>query len=264
MRSSNLRVLVRGAGETATGVAIRLFRCGMPVLLTELPQPLAVRRTVSFSEAIYTEQAWVEGLEARRAEGFRHALAVQESGAIPVVVDPEAKLLALYRPAVVVVAIRSNGPAPTRVSDALLVVGLGSGFEVGVHGHYVVETFPGHSLGRLYDRGRLEDTARVVGDRAIRAPIEGPFRPKVSIGDRIESGALVAEVNGQLLHSGTGGLVRGILRPGVRVGAGTRVADVDPGVDPRSLHTVSERALAAGGAVLEAILRHFGPPPVGG
>jgi xanthine dehydrogenase accessory factor len=143
MARSSLRVLIRGAGELASGVALRLFRCGFPVLLTELPEPLTVRRPVSFSDAVYTGQTWVEGVEARRAEGFRHALSIQDQGAIPVLVDPEGQLQALYHPSIVVDAATRAARPLARVEDALLVIGVGPTFQIGVDAHYAIETRQG-------------------------------------------------------------------------------------------------------------------------
>ena len=48
----DLIIMVKGGGEMATGVAHRLARSGFRVCLTEIPEPLAVRRAVSFCEAV--------------------------------------------------------------------------------------------------------------------------------------------------------------------------------------------------------------------
>ncbi len=251
----------------ASGVAVRLFRCGFPVAMTELQEPLTVRRTVSFAQAIYSQQAWVEGIEARRAEGYRHTMAIQEGGAIPIVIDPEARLASLYHPSIIVDATMTKSTPAARIGDALLVVGLGPGFEAGVHSHFVVETRRGHALGRLYDKGWTlpmdgipDGRGGASVDRVLRAPIAGSFRPRVEIGDRVEPGGVIGEVEDEPVIARTAGLVRGLLWPGVKVPAGEKVGDVDPVAGQESIRSVSDKALAVGGGVLEAILRHFGPP----
>lgn len=261
MNLSNMLILIKGAGDLATGVAARLYRCGFPVVMTELPNPLMVRRTVAFGEAVYDGEVRVEGIRARRVDDVAAARRAIADGAIPVLIDPETRCLAEFAPAVLVDAVMAKVNTGTNRTDAPLVVALGPGFTVGVDCHVVVETNRGHRLGRaIYDGSAEPDTGEpgLVGgkttQRVLRAPVAGVVESLVAIGDRVEEGQVVAKVADSPVVALAGGVLRGLVRSGAVVSAGLKIGDVDPRAEPSHCRLISEKSLAIAGGVLEAIL----------
>lgn len=260
MKRNSVLAVVRGAGDLATGVAWRLFRCGLDVIMTEIGNPLVVRRTVAFAEAVYSGSAVVDGVEARRAGSVEEALRLLEERVIPVLVDPGAAVLELVRPAVVVDAIMAKRNLGTTITDAPLVVGLGPGFTAGLDVHAVVETKRGHNLGRVIYSGPAAADTGVPGpvlgyaaERLIRAPEDGVVDPCRAIGDLVEKGEVVAYVGEAPVRAGLSGMVRGMVRSGLLVRRGTKIGDIDPRGKEAECRTISEKALAVGGGVLEAV-----------
>ena len=257
-----MQLFIRGGGDLASGVALRLNRAGLAPIILELPQPLVVRRTVSFAEAVYAGEFKVEEALARRAEDLEQALLWVRQGIIPVLVDPDCQSLEQARAVnnlpIVLVDARMAKRAPGYDLDfASLIIGLGPGFSAGLDCHAVVETMRGHFLGRVIWEGPAEpDTGLPEGDpaRVLRAPVDGIYLPEVQIGVHLEVGERVATVDGIPLLASLRGVLRGSLHPGVQVQRGMKVGDIDPRDDPRYCNFVSDKALAVGGGVLEAIL----------
>jgi xanthine dehydrogenase accessory factor len=251
-------VLLRGGGDLASGVALRLHRAGIQVVITELPQPLAVRRAVSFGEAIYEGVHTVEGVTARRVEPSQilTSLTVNE---IPVLVDPNADILlsSFHFPVVIDARLLKTPPAPLP-QGIPLHIGLGPGFHAGVNCHAVIETRRSHTLGRVYwDGAPQPDSGQPEGNprRVLRAPADGVLRAKAQIGDHLEEGQAVAVIGDQhSVISPLKGVLRGLIRGGIPVTKGLKIGDVDPRDDPSACYLVSDKALAIGGAALEAIL----------
>lgn len=257
-------VLIKGGGEMASGVAQRLVRSGFRVCITELPEPLAVRRGVSFCEAVFAGQTEVEGLVARRVEGFEEVRRCWEKGEVPVVIDPPCAIRSILSPDVLVDAILAKANTGTTLDDAPLVIGLGPGFRAGRDVHFVIETNRGHRLGRVIEEGEAEPDTGTPGDiggytreRVLRAPAGGRFLGKKRIGDRIAAGEFIAEVEGVPLRAAISGVLRGILHDGLTAKPNMKVADVDPRGERESCLTVSEKARAIGGGVLEAIMMRY-------
>jgi xanthine dehydrogenase accessory factor len=253
-------ILVRGGGDLATGVAMRLFRAGLRVVVTELPQPLAVRRTVSFAEAVYSTEIIIEGLTGRcvkdPTDSFR-ILGILGKQEVPVLVDPGCTSAKLLHPVVIVDGRMTKHPPEPIGYSPLLYIGLGPGFEAGVNCQAVVETRRGYTLGRVFWLGGPEDdTGKPDGDpsRVLRAPVDGKFENHLNIGDHVEVGQLIAEIDGMAVTSPLAGVIRGLIHPGLPVTRGLKIGDVDPRDDPRLCQLVSEKALAIGGGVLEALL----------
>ena len=255
-------VLVKGGGDLGTGVALRLFQHDYHVVVTELPQPLVVRRKVAVASAIYEERVTIEGVEARRAQdvaGIRAAWAV---GHIPVIVDPETRLAQELWPCAVVDAIMAKRNMGTTIADAPIVVALGPGFCAGVDCRAVVETERGPNLGRVYFNGSTAPDSGLPGEiggeaarRVLRAPRDGSFVGRVRIGDLVRAGDVVGQVDGQPVTAAIPGVVRGLLISGVAVRAGTKVGDVDPRGDPALCSRVSDKAWKVADGVLEALAR---------
>jgi xanthine dehydrogenase accessory factor len=268
LQTSSVRVFVRGGGDLASGVAWRLHQCGFRVVVTETPEPLAVRRKVAFCEAVYDSQSVVEGVTAVLVKGPEEVDGVWDQGFIPVLVDPGAVCRHLIKPEVIVDAILAKKNLGTSVNDAPLVVALGPGFEVGKDAHFVVETNRGHNLGRLLTSGSAAPDTGVPGpvqgitsERVLRAPESGPWRNIVDIGDMVKKGDHVGTVQGEALYAPIDGVLRGLIHPGATVSKGLKIGDIDPRGKKEFCFTISEKALAIAGGVLEAILRTYGRQP---
>jgi xanthine dehydrogenase accessory factor len=257
-------VLIRGGGDLASGVALRLHAVGFRVVITELPQPLAVRRLASFSETVYAGETTVEGVVARRVTDIDDTLRVLQiltKGRIAVLVDPEARAAQLFHPSVIVDArMRKLPPEPLK-HNAKLFVGLGPGFTAPENCHVAIETQRGHWLGRVIWQGSPRDDTGIPEtvidrgvERVLRAPTTGVLKVFAQIGDHLEEGQLVAEVDGNPVLSPFKGILRGLLPDAFKVQQGAKIGDVDPRDDPAICRLVSDKSLAIGGGVLEAIL----------
>jgi xanthine dehydrogenase accessory factor len=261
-------VVVRGAGEMATGVAHRLFRAGLQVVLLERERPTAIRRTVAFSEAVLAGRVTVEGVAAVRADAKFQALDVAAQGAaIPLLVDPEAEgLAALAADAVVDARMLKRDPGPRPAgADGLLVVGLGPGHVAGETCDLAIETERGHTLGRVIEwgptlpySGEPHELGGHTTARLVRAPRTGTFRVRAAIGDLVPLGAVLAEIDGAPCHAGVAGLVRGLLPDGAAVALGQKVGDVDPRGAAVDHRLISDKARAVGGGALEAVIGSLG------
>jgi len=268
LQMASVKVLVRGGGDLASGVAWRLHQSGFRVVITEIPEPLSVRRKVAFSEAVYEGQCAVEGVQAVLVKGPEEVARVWNQGFIPVLVDPEAACRHSIKPEVVVDAILAKNNLGTSAKDAPLVVALGPGFEAGKDAHFVVETQRGHNLGRLLASGFAAPNTGVPGavqgitlDRLLRAPARGPWRNIVDIGEMVKKGDAVGTVQGETLYAAIDGVLRGLIRPGITVSKGLKIGDIDPRGKREFCFTISEKALAIAGGVLEGILRTYGRQP---
>ncbi len=256
-------VLIRGAGDLASGIALRLWRSGIDVVMTELARPTTIRRTVAFSEAVLRGETAVEDVTARLARDASEARSLLGQGILPVLVDPESACRAELRPDALVDAILAKRNLGTSITDAPIVIGVGPGFTAGTDCHAVVETMRGHTLGRvLYSGSALPNTGvpgLIGGQSALRvlhAPASGVFEGVRRIGDVVKTGQTVGRISGVPMTSRLDGVLRGLLADGVEVREGMKAGDVDPRCRPEYCDTVSDKALAIGGGVLEAIL-HF-------
>ena len=257
-------VIIRGAGDLATGIALRLKRAHISVIMTDIPAPTAIRRTVAFSQAIVLGETKVEDVTARRVETPEAAMALLQENVVPVLADPEGICIPVLKPDVVVDAILAKRNLGTTMDMAPIVVGVGPGFTVGVDCHAVVETMRGHTLGRAYYEGSaLPNTAvpglvgGFAGERVLRAPCDGEFRGVATIGDHVEEGQVVAYAGDVPVVATLTGVLRGLIADGVQVRQGLKCGDVDPRDQSGYCGLVSDKGLAIAGGVLEAIL-HVG------
>ncbi len=252
-------VVVRGAGDLGTGCIVRLVRSGFRVVALETARPSAIRRTVSLSEAMYDGEASVEGVRAIRCGSVPEAWSPGDP--VPVLEDPEGRSVVRLSPVVLVDAILAKRNLGTSLDMAPVVVALGPGFEAGRDAHAVVETNRGHDLGRVILEGCAQVDTGVPGliagqgrDRVIRAPVAGTVELHCGIGDTVEAGYRLLSVGGVAVPAAIGGVVRGLIRQGFDAPAGLKVADVDPRCIREHCLTVSDKARAVGGGVMEAIL----------
>lgn len=250
-------VLLRGGGDLATGVAWRLHRAGFPVVVTEMPHPLAVRRTVSLSSAVSLGRMDVEGLVAERADSPEEAVTLALQGTIGVVVSPALPAICAE---VVVDARMAKTNLDTSIADASTVICLGPGFTAGEDCHAVIETLRGSRLGRVLWSGSAAPNTGTPGlvsghstDRVVRAPTEGAVAWKVTIGTQVEGGQELGSVGDVPVVAAFTGVVRGLILDGIEVAAGMKIGDIDARLDVNP-HEISDKALAIGGGVLEAVL----------
>lgn len=257
------RVLIKGAGDLASGIALRLHRCGFLVAMTETAVPTTVRRTVAFSPAVYRGRCRVEDVEGIRCLTAKEVEAATAAGRIAVIVDEAANIKDGWKPDVLVDAILAKRNLGTRKEDAPTVIGVGPGFTAGVDCHCVVETKRGHYLGRcIWDGSAIPNTGvpGMIGgyamERLIKATGDGRFRGCAAIGDSVKKGDLVGYAGDVPIYALIDGVVRGLLQDGVPVTAGMKAGDIDPRCEVSHCHTVSDKASAIGGGVLEGILQH--------
>lgn len=262
-----MAVIIRGAGDIATGIALRLHRAGFQIIMTDLPQPTSIRRTVCFSEALRLGEVLVEDVRARRTDSAREALGIAGAGEIAVVADPTCALLPELYPAALVDAILAKRNLGTSRDMAPVVIGVGPGFTAGEDCHAAVETMRGHTLGRVLYRGTPIPNTGIPGivggyglERVLRAPAAGVFEPKMEIGQMVKAGQVAALVGGVPMLCTIDGCLRGLLQGGLTVPQGMKCGDIDPRCKRDHCFRASDKALAVGGGVLEALL-HFGSRP---
>ena len=257
--------LIRGAGDLASGIALRLWRSGIAVVMTDLAHPTTIRRTVAFSEAIVHGSTVVEDVPARYAPSPAAARALLREGILPVLTDPDCACRAALRPDVEVDAILAKRNLGTRRSDAPVVIGVGPGFTAPEDCHAVVETMRGHTLGRVIYAGSALPNTNIpgliggfAGERVLRAPADGVFVGVRRLGESVCAGDVIGYVAGEPMCATVSGVLRGLLADGVPVTCGMKAGDVDPRGETSYCETVSDKASAVGGGVLEAILHLSG------
>lgn len=254
-------VLIRGGGDLASGVAVRLHRSGFQVVITELAHPMVYRRSVAFAEAVYKGQVEVEGIIAELQSDPDKLKSALRSGIIPVLVDPDLDCLETIQPEIIVDARMRKEPPGRGKELATLVIGLGPGFVAGDNCHAVVETNRGYDMGKVIWSGAPQmdpdlpgEIKGIEAERILRAPADGELVSDASIGDRVKQGEVVALVSGQPVLAPFDGVLRGLLSPGTPVAGGMKIGDVDPRDNPDLVNWISDKSRAIGGGVLEAIL----------
>jgi len=265
IRLEELIIAIKGAGEMASAVAWHLHMANIRnIVMMETAMPLAVRREVSFCEAVHCGSKSVEGVEAVKAGTAEDIPRMWRLGKIAVIIDPEWRTLKLIQSDVVVDAILAKQNLGTRKDDARLVIGLGPGFVAGGDVHLVIETNRGHHLGRLISSGSAEPNTGIPGPvsgvaaaRVLRAPAAGKFKSTRNIGEAVRQGEVIGRVGESEVVAGTDGVLRGLMRTPTWVPKGIKLGDIDPRGEAGFCYTISDKARAVAGSVLEAILRSF-------
>lgn len=256
-----VKVLVRGAGDLASGVGYAFAKAGFQVLMTEIEAPTVIRRTVSFAEAVYEGQVEVEGIKGILVTRDTYQDSI-DYGKIGVIVDPAGLILKTFKPDVLVDGILAKeNVAGTRIQDAPIVLALGPGFEAGLDCHRVIETKRGHYLGQVIESGRAIENTGIPGivegrglERVLYSSVAGKVRHLRNIGDIVEEGECVAMVGDACVPSPFRGVLRGLIREGMDVPARMKIGDVDPRLNQEYCFTISEKAKAIGRGALEAAL----------
>lgn len=255
-----MKILIKGAGDLATGVAWELFQTGHEIIMTEIAVPLTVRRQVAYSCAVYEGRAEVEGVTGVLAATAKEGIALAGQGLIGVLVDPEALVRKIWKPDVVIDAIMAKKNLGTTREDAALVLALGPGFTAGKDCDAVIETMRGATLGHpLYEGQAIPNTGvpGMVGgyaiERLIKASADGIMEPVAAIGDIVEKGSILAYTGGQPVYAQLDGIIRGMLQEGVSVKAGMKIGDVDPRKDERLVSLISDKSHRIGQGCIEAL-----------
>ena len=243
-----MKILIKGAGDLATGIAYEFWLAGHQVLMTDIEIPLAVRRTVSFSRAVYEGEAQVEQAKGVLVRNLEEALRTMQAGGIAVIVDEQAKIREEYRPDILIDSIMAKRNLGTRIGDAPVVIGIGPGFTAGLDCHYVIETQRGPSLGQVIREGSAIPNTGIPGEiagytieRLIRASASGVIEPQVRIGDLVKKGQLVAVTGGVPVYAQMSGIVRGMLQEGVQVEKGLKIGDIDAREKKEYCVTISDK-----------------------
>lgn len=251
-------IVIKGAGEVASGVAYYLFSRGMKVVMTEVSEPTTQRRTVAFAEAVFSDETEVEGVKAKRAGSIEEAYDFLDKSLIPVVVDPEGEIVKELRPKVLVDGIMAKRNTGTSKTDADLVIGLGPGFSAGEDVDVVIETIEGQKAGEVIREGAAQpytgvpcDIEGYTEERVFRAPTNGKFRAQKGISGSVEKGETIGEVDNRQIRAKISGTIRGLVKSGIGVLEGQKLGDIDP----RDIEKfdISDRALKIGEGVWNAI-----------
>lgn len=273
--NKKILIICRGGGDLATGIVHRLFRAGFPVLVLETGSPAAIRRQVSFSEAVYDGTATVEGVTAERIASADRASVnhVLEEGRVPLLVDPEGSSIPLLKPDIVVDAMIAKKNLGTAKEMAPLVIGVGPGFTAGEDVDLVVESMRGHNLARIFTTGSALPNTGIPGniggftkERVLHAEAAGYMKNIRQIGDIVEKGEEIARIYEKMTEDGTfsgsyvsveasiSGIIRGLIREGYHFQKGFKIADIDPRESElANCFTISDKARSIGGSVLEAV-----------
>lgn len=254
-------VLIKGAGDLATGIAYRLKKSGFDIVMTEIDNPTTVRRTVAFSQAIFDNEIEIEGIKGIKVNNINEIHKEIKKGNIPIIIDKEANIIKKLKPKVVVDAIIAKKNLRTSINDAPIVIGVGPGFEAKKDCHLVIETKRGHYLGKVIEEGSAIPNTGIPGniggytkERIIRASSNGKIRPVVKIGDYVKKGEVIAYIDGVEVVAEIDGIVRGMLQEGIEVFKGMKSGDIDPRCEKDHCFTISDKARSIGGGVLEAIM----------
>lgn len=254
-------VIIRGGGDIATGVAHRLHRSGFKVLILEIEKPTVIRRTVSFAQAMFDGYTIVENVKAVKVNSKEEIYKCWENKDIPIIIDEQLNILKDIKPDALVDGILAKKNLGTSRDLAPITIGLGPGFEAGVDVDVVIETQRGHYLGSLIFEGFAEPNSGIPGiingfgkERVIKSPADGVIRHISEIGDIVKKGDIIAFIEDVPVKASIDGVLRGLIMEGLEVYEGLKIADVDPRGIKEYCNSISEKARAVGGGVLESIL----------
>ncbi|SUW09478.1 putative synthase [Brachyspira pilosicoli] len=266
---NNELVIVRGAGDLATGVVYSLYKAHFKVIILETQHPSAIRRKVALSEAVYDGKTKVEDIEAVLVKNYEEALNIianKDYKEIPILIDPNCEILNHIKPTFLIDAIIAKKNLGTNKSMAKYTIALGPGFTAGKDCDIVIETMRGHNLGRIYLEGEAIPNTGIPGniggkeaERVIHASSDGIIENIKNIGDFVREKEVIAYINNDNkkieVIAPFEGLLRGIIRDGFKVRNGLKIADIDPRKSEYdNCFTISDKARNLGGAVLTAMM----------
>lgn len=254
-------IVIRGGGDIASGIAHRLFLCGFQVVILETENPTVIRRSVSFAQAVKENKCKVEGISAQKADTLQDAQHILRNKKIPVLIDAKGAFIQELKPKAVIDAIIAKKNLGTTIDMAPIVIGLGPGFEAGKDVHAVIETNRGHQLGKVILNGAAEKNTNKPGnidgyttERLLRAPKTGNVKLIKNIGDKVKKGDIVAAIGNQKIRAGIAGIIRGLIETESKVKKDLKIGDIDPRGNKEYCFTISDKARAIAGGVLEALM----------
>lgn len=260
-------VLVRGAGDLASGIIHRLNKCGLNVLALEVERPLAIRRSVAFSEAVYDKEVTIEGVTCKLCNNTDEIISTLNNGNVALVIDPKGEYIEKLRPRVIVDSILAKKNLGTHKSMAKMTIGVGPGFCAGKDVDVVIETMRGHDLGRIITKGEALKNTGVPGsingiskERVVYSKEEGKIKNLCKIGDVVNKGQIVGHIKSidgkkYEVMASIDGILRGIIRDGSIVDKNLKILDIDPRLGERkNSFTISDKARCISGSVLEVII----------
>lgn len=263
-------VIVRGGGDLATGSICKLYNCGFKIVILETANPSAIRRHISFSEAVYEGSVTVEGVTCTHIQNVKLLEKTWKNGEIPLFVDPKGELIKKLKPWAVIDAIIAKKNLGTTIDMAPVTVALGPGFIAGIDVKTVIETKRGHNLGRLIRSGSASPNTGIPGiiggygaERVIHAITDGKLYGIRKIGDLVDAGETIAVIEKEdsrqvPVKTKIKGVLRGLIRDGYPVTIGFKIADVDPRESEKeNCFTISDKARCIAGGVLEALMREL-------
>lgn len=261
---NTLTIIIKGAGEMASGIAWRLYRSGFhKIIMLETAKPMAIRRRVCFSEAVYDMNKTVDTITAELATNHQDAAAIMARGNIVVMIDPQWQQIGQIKPDIVIDAILAKKNLGTGLQEAPLVIGTGPGFTAGKDVHAVIETNRGPNLGRVIYEGSPEPNTglpqQVMGfttERVLYAGSTGIVKGAKPLGSQVVKGERIASIGTTEVTATLSGTLRGLIRNNSKVRAQTKIGDIEPR-DQVNIDKVSDKALAIGGGVLETVLGRF-------
>ena len=262
-------VIVRGAGDLATGIVYSLYKAHFKVIVLETQYPSSIRRRVALSEAVYDGESKVEDIESVLVKSYEEALNIianKNYTKIPILIDPNCDILKNIKPAFLIDAIIAKKNLGTNKSMAKYTIALGPGFTAGKDCDIVIETMRGHNLGRMYLEGEAIPNTGIPGniggkeaERVIHASSDGIIENVKNIGDFVKEKEVIAYINNnnekiEVLAT-FDGLLRGIIKDGFKVHKGLKIADIDPRKSEYdNCFTISDKARNLGGSVLTAMM----------
>ena len=257
-----MKVVIRGGGDLATGVAEVLYQSGFKILILDIEKPSSIRRSVCFSEAIYDGIIQVENIICKKVENENDIEKCWNEKIIPIMVDEKGEIIKKIKPNVVVDSIIAKKNLGTTKDMAPITIALGDGFEAGKDVDIVVETMRGHNLGRIITSGRAMKNTGIPGeikgvskDRVIYSLANGIFSSVKKIGDTVQKDEIIGYVGDVEIRGKISGVLRGIIRDGYEVTENMKIGDIDPRIEEKNNYfTISDKARSLGGAVLRAIM----------
>lgn len=257
-----MKVVIRGGGDLATGVAEVLYQSGFKILILDIEKPSSIRRSVCFSEAIYDGIIQVENIICKKVENENDIEKCWNEKIIPIMVDEKGEIIKKIKPNVVVDSIIAKKNLGTTKEMAPITIALGDGFEAGKDVDIVVETMRGHNLGRVITSGRAMKNTGIPGeikgvskDRVIYSLANGRFSSVKKIGDTVQKDEIIGYVGDVEIRGKISGVLRGIIREGYEVTENMKIGDIDPRIEEKNnCFTISDKARSLGGAVLRAIM----------
>ena len=257
-----MKVVIRGGGDLATGVAEVLYQSGFKILILDIEKPSSIRRSVCFSEAIYDGIIQVENIICKKVENENEIEKCWSEKIIPIMVDEKGEIIKKIKPNVVVDSIIAKKNLGTTKEMAPITIALGDGFEAGKDVDIVVETMRGHNLGRVITSGRAMKNTGIPGeikgvskDRVIYSLANGIFSSVKKIGDTVQKDEIIGYVGNVEIRGKISGVLRGIIKEGYEVTENMKIGDIDPRIEEKSnCFTISDKARSLGGAVLRAIM----------